>query len=201
PDEIGATVIGTGEGERRQGPPPEAAVSHGLVRGKRLSLVDRSAAGSPGSATSAVGAPDARPAPTGTGGSPTARAAPPALPPETRDPGVQAVRGAVALKPVPVPAPARPAIAEAAPAPAIRARPAAPAARAEPVKADITYRPAGSHAADASASAEPAREDRIAAARLRGYQGDACRECGNFTLVRNGTCLKCDTCGSTTGCS
>ncbi|MEM6466672.1 MAG: hypothetical protein AAF679_09230 [Pseudomonadota bacterium] len=38
-------------------------------------------------------------------------------------------------------------------------------------------------------------------ARLKGYEGDACPECGNFTLVRNGTCLKCDTCGSTTGCS
>lgn len=33
------------------------------------------------------------------------------------------------------------------------------------------------------------------------YEGDFCRECANFTLVRNGTCLKCDTCGSTTGCS
>jgi ribonucleoside-diphosphate reductase alpha chain len=38
-------------------------------------------------------------------------------------------------------------------------------------------------------------------ARLKGYEGDACGECGNFTLVRNGTCLKCDSCGSTTGCS
>ncbi len=38
-------------------------------------------------------------------------------------------------------------------------------------------------------------------ARLKGYVGEACPECGNFTLVRNGTCLKCDTCGSTTGCS
>lgn len=38
-------------------------------------------------------------------------------------------------------------------------------------------------------------------ARLKGYAGDACGDCGNFTLVRNGTCLKCDTCGSTTGCS
>jgi len=38
-------------------------------------------------------------------------------------------------------------------------------------------------------------------ARLKGYEGDACGECGNFTLVRNGTCLKCVTCGSTTGCS
>ena len=43
--------------------------------------------------------------------------------------------------------------------------------------------------------------DRIREARLRGYEGDACGDCGNFTLVRNGTCLKCDTCGSTSGCS
>jgi ribonucleoside-diphosphate reductase alpha chain len=38
-------------------------------------------------------------------------------------------------------------------------------------------------------------------ARMQGYEGDPCGECGNFTLVRNGTCLKCNTCGSTTGCS
>ena len=38
-------------------------------------------------------------------------------------------------------------------------------------------------------------------ARMKGYEGDACGECGNFTLVRNGTCLKCQTCGGTTGCS
>lgn len=38
-------------------------------------------------------------------------------------------------------------------------------------------------------------------ARLKGYAGDACGDCGNFTLVRNGTCFKCDTCGSTSGCS
>ena len=38
-------------------------------------------------------------------------------------------------------------------------------------------------------------------ARMKGYTGDACDACGNFTLVRNGTCLKCVTCGSTTGCS
>ena len=31
--------------------------------------------------------------------------------------------------------------------------------------------------------------------------GDPCNECGNFTLVRNGTCLKCNTCGGTSGCS
>ncbi|MBN43873.1 MAG: ribonucleoside-diphosphate reductase, adenosylcobalamin-dependent [Alphaproteobacteria bacterium] len=45
------------------------------------------------------------------------------------------------------------------------------------------------------------RSMRIRQARLQGYEGDACAECGNFTLVRNGTCLKCDTCGGTSGCS
>uniref|UniRef100_UPI002630FC2E hypothetical protein n=1 Tax=Azospirillum sp. TaxID=34012 RepID=UPI002630FC2E len=45
------------------------------------------------------------------------------------------------------------------------------------------------------------RFDRIREARARGYEGDPCGECGNMTLVRNGTCLKCDSCGSTTGCS
>jgi ribonucleoside-diphosphate reductase alpha chain len=38
-------------------------------------------------------------------------------------------------------------------------------------------------------------------AKLKGYEGDACRECGQFTMVRNGTCLKCNTCGATSGCS
>ncbi|MCE5255813.1 MAG: adenosylcobalamin-dependent ribonucleoside-diphosphate reductase [Spirochaetaceae bacterium] len=41
----------------------------------------------------------------------------------------------------------------------------------------------------------------IRAARQKGYEGDPCPVCGNLTLVRNGTCLKCETCGSTTGCS
>jgi ribonucleoside-diphosphate reductase alpha chain len=38
-------------------------------------------------------------------------------------------------------------------------------------------------------------------ARLKGYEGDPCGDCGQFTMVRNGTCLKCVTCGTTTGCS
>lgn len=38
-------------------------------------------------------------------------------------------------------------------------------------------------------------------AKLQGYEGDACTECGHYTLVRNGTCMKCNTCGQTTGCS
>ena len=57
---------------------------------------------------------------------------------------------------------------------------------------------------DARAKARIAKEnleaDRAAEARVKGYEGESCRECGNFTLVRNGTCLKCDTCGGTSGC-
>ncbi len=43
--------------------------------------------------------------------------------------------------------------------------------------------------------------EKIRQAKAKGYEGDACTECGMFTLVRNGTCMKCDTCGSTSGCS
>jgi ribonucleoside-diphosphate reductase alpha chain len=42
---------------------------------------------------------------------------------------------------------------------------------------------------------------KVAEAKLKGYEGDACPNCGCFTLIRNGTCMKCDTCGGTTGCS
>jgi len=38
-------------------------------------------------------------------------------------------------------------------------------------------------------------------AQLKGYEGDPCPECNSMTLVRNGSCLKCNTCGATTGCS
>ena len=38
-------------------------------------------------------------------------------------------------------------------------------------------------------------------AKVKGYEGDPCPECKQFTMVRNGTCLKCVTCGATSGCS
>ncbi len=44
-------------------------------------------------------------------------------------------------------------------------------------------------------------QQEIRNARLKGYEGDMCDECGQFTMVRNGTCLKCETCGATSGCS
>jgi ribonucleoside-diphosphate reductase alpha chain len=70
---------------------------------------------------------------------------------------------------------------------------------------------AGAVGSDAVGLSEPAVEHRLAMpevptdlsriALMKGYEGDSCGDCGNFTLVRNGTCLKCVTCGSTTGCS
>jgi ribonucleoside-diphosphate reductase alpha chain len=52
-----------------------------------------------------------------------------------------------------------------------------------------------------SFSAEQSAVQKITQARIKGYEGDPCPVCGSFTLVRNGTCMKCDLCGGTTGCS
>jgi ribonucleoside-diphosphate reductase alpha chain len=143
----GATAIGPGEGPG--GAPSEAAVSHGLVRGRRLSVVQKEGAAEAPGATKSSAAP------------------------------VAAIGGAArsaALK-----------------RDLAKVAPHLKVGLADPVE---------DQAATAELTApEPNREQRSAAARIAGYQGDSCPECGNFTLVRNGTCLKCDTCGSTTGCS
>jgi ribonucleoside-diphosphate reductase alpha chain len=44
-------------------------------------------------------------------------------------------------------------------------------------------------------------KDKRELAKIQGYTGDSCSECGSFQMVRNGSCLKCNSCGSTTGCS
>ena len=80
---------------------------------------------------------------------------------------------------------------------ALKAPPAAPApGTPAPVAA-----PAAAPAANAMQAAGADIKDAVTIARLKGFEGDACPECGHMTLVRNGTCLKCLTCGSTTGCS
>ena len=84
------------------------------------------------------------------------------------------------------------------------------AATRETVRAETvttTARGGGGGSAGAALAKPPVSEqdernrERAMQARLKGYEGDACGACGNFTLVRNGTCMKCDTCGSTSGCS
>jgi ribonucleoside-diphosphate reductase alpha chain len=60
---------------------------------------------------------------------------------------------------------------------------------------------ASTAAVTAVSSVASAVMGRVAEARMKGYEGDPCGDCGNFTLVRNGTCMKCNTCGGTSGCS
>jgi ribonucleoside-diphosphate reductase alpha chain len=50
-------------------------------------------------------------------------------------------------------------------------------------------------------AAKPSTTSALKVAREKGYTGDPCPECGHLTMVRNGACLKCQTCGATTGCS
>jgi ribonucleoside-diphosphate reductase alpha chain len=52
----------------------------------------------------------------------------------------------------------------------------------------------------ATATSRLAPDERVRLARLKGYEGDPCPECGQLTLVRSGSCCKCDTCGATSGC-
>jgi ribonucleoside-diphosphate reductase alpha chain len=61
--------------------------------------------------------------------------------------------------------------------------------------------PAPALAVPGGATAGAKKPSAIAVAREKGYTGDPCPECGHLTMVRNGACLKCQTCGATTGCS
>ncbi|MFM1873008.1 MAG: Vitamin B12-dependent ribonucleotide reductase [Planctomycetota bacterium] len=63
-------------------------------------------------------------------------------------------------------------------------------------RAEAVLQPVGGKAAQ-----ERQQRAKIAEARMKGYEGDPCGGCGAFTLVRNGTCLKCVSCGATSGCS
>ena len=67
----------------------------------------------------------------------------------------------------------------------------APSSAAAPNKAET----------DSADEAKKVAAERRRHAMMQGYTGDMCTECQNFTMVRNGTCLKCDTCGATSGCS
>ncbi|MET3790455.1 vitamin B12-dependent ribonucleotide reductase [Aquamicrobium terrae] len=77
--------------------------------------------------------------------------------------------------------------------------------RAKEVPEEVAETAAEALFTDAAAK-EAAEAKKLAAARrqqslMQGYTGNECSECHNFTMVRNGTCEKCDTCGATSGCS
>ncbi|BDE06582.1 hypothetical protein WPS_18580 [Vulcanimicrobium alpinum] len=81
-------------------------------------------------------------------------------------------------------------------APAATPPPATPVTRTPEPVGVVLVTPTVSGTAKGQIVAAKARE-----AIAKGYSGDACTQCGQFTLVRNGTCLKCDSCGTTSGCS
>ncbi|CDZ51615.1 vitamin B12-dependent ribonucleotide reductase [Neorhizobium galegae] len=60
---------------------------------------------------------------------------------------------------------------------------------------------AADEAATAKTEAKKVENERRMRSIAQGYTGNMCGECQNFTMVRNGTCEKCDTCGATSGCS
>jgi ribonucleoside-diphosphate reductase alpha chain len=69
-----------------------------------------------------------------------------------------------------------------------------------PVMAGVASASSAAPVHRGSATIQPVAE-RVREALAKGYSGYACGTCGQFALVRNGTCLKCDSCGSTSGCS
>jgi ribonucleoside-diphosphate reductase alpha chain len=75
------------------------------------------------------------------------------------------------------------------------------AATTNPSEPEAVLEYVGAAEGDGSHMGEHRLRQEIRNARLRGYEGDMCPECGSFTMIRNGTCLKCDTCGATSGCS
>jgi ribonucleoside-diphosphate reductase alpha chain len=77
----------------------------------------------------------------------------------------------------------------------------APAPVTRPTSPHVTPRAAAPMSGGSSNIAESKALSASELARLKGYEGDPCLDCGQFTMVRNGTCLKCITCGTTTGCS
>ncbi|MCL1812824.1 MAG: vitamin B12-dependent ribonucleotide reductase [Treponema sp.] len=70
-------------------------------------------------------------------------------------------------------------------------------------KSDLKKEPVKHETKETPSSKEnlPKHEEARRIARIKGYEGDPCPSCGSLTLIRSGTCMKCDTCGTTTGCS
>ncbi|MBB4001271.1 ribonucleoside-diphosphate reductase alpha chain [Aurantimonas endophytica] len=193
PEDFGASTIGRGVDGDKPAPMP---VSHGMVRGQtsRFRLVSSSEPqGSAGGAApvasvkSVVTAANTAGRPATTAGTVRAPAATTA-----RAPVAAVTAGATAFKreyeqaPIDEPAP----IADVTPAQGLFDQPLA-----FPASDRDTANVAQGTAPNVSSA------ERRTIAMMKGYTGESCSECGNFTMVRNGTCLKCDTCGSTSGCS
>ncbi len=78
-----------------------------------------------------------------------------------------------------------------------------PRAQSTPAVAEAppSVAPSGSNGGVATSVMPLSRTEAINASKAKGYTGNACGECGQLTMVRNGACEKCDSCGATSGCS
>jgi ribonucleoside-diphosphate reductase alpha chain len=181
PEDMASTTIGRGVEAEKPAPAP---VSNGFVRGQgaRFRLLDNGAAknegepkGSQGSGAKAVqsGLVAAISSAKTTGGGPSGSGG----------------GTTTALKRAPQPGTSEEPAGYAANAPQTQEQP------------EVEAQAASSPAAEEKETTAPDTNALRAEARMKGYEGEACGECGNFTMVRNGTCLKCDTCGATSGCS
>jgi ribonucleoside-diphosphate reductase alpha chain len=186
PDDINATTIGRGVEAEKPAP-----VSNGFVRGQgaRFRLLDNGSA--PRGETKGEPRGDQK-----GGGAKALQSGVVAAISSAKTTG-QGSGGATALKRAAQPETSAEPRGYAANAPQTHAQPDVEA-QAAPHSSPLDARASSLVTGEAGGADKSAR---VAEARMKGYEGEACGECGNFTMVRNGTCLKCDTCGSTSGCS
>ncbi|MDQ3560708.1 MAG: vitamin B12-dependent ribonucleotide reductase, partial [Pseudomonadota bacterium] len=202
PEDLGATTIGRGVETENRAPaqPNHAPVSHGLVRGQTQKF--RVLGGDEPKGLAGSGGGSGAKAFAGGG---VAIAA-------VKSSGAIAAAVAIGSGASAVTALKRDVSPESGLAASPAGEPAGYAANASPL-AEKRERPSplegeggrrsrsGEGEAHANLGAAPDKASQAAQARMKGYEGEACGECGNFTMIRNGTCLKCDTCGGTSGCS
>ncbi|KAA0971227.1 vitamin B12-dependent ribonucleotide reductase [Aureimonas fodinaquatilis] len=176
PDDLNASTVGRGvQGDK----PANLPVSHGMVRGNTSKFRVVASAEPAGSATVTPPRPSA-PA-TATVRSTTTVISSTSRPVIVGGGAATAFKRDFELEPLSEPAP----IEDVSPAQGLFD---------QPVEGRVTEREVANVTGNKTAA-------RRAEALMKGYTGESCSECNNFTMVRNGTCLKCDTCGSTSGCS
>ncbi|MCQ8781634.1 vitamin B12-dependent ribonucleotide reductase [Mangrovibrevibacter kandeliae] len=188
PEDITASTVGRGvEGDK----PAPLPISSGMVRGQtaKFRLVSSEPAGSAeaaprGGRPVSANAPGMKPIAAAPATRPVAQLATAARPVTTMGSAAAAATPLAFKREAPLADPAP--VADVSPAQGLFDQPLAYSATSRDT----------ANVEEKSVSAE-----RRAEALMKGYTGESCSECGNFTMVRNGTCLKCDTCGSTSGCS
>jgi ribonucleotide reductase alpha subunit len=123
-----------------------------------------------------------------------------AMGPEPHDDFIAEEEGGVTVRPAGVAESLHPVSTHLHPGQALAPPASQPMASIATVPSPIGPAPS-SGTASGTATATLARTQAVHASKAKGYTGNACLECGQLTMVRNGACEKCDSCGATSGCS